>query len=71
MINRTAVQLRALADQMPTHRLVRLMTACQKGWYCSVAVAETVGRLVWGAWDRVYGVDSEHHDGRLYADLRR
>ncbi|WP_432121511.1 RapZ C-terminal domain-containing protein [Streptomyces sp. S1] len=35
--------------------------ACQGGRHRSVAVAETVGRIVWEAWGREYGVDIEHH----------
>ncbi|MFD7868176.1 hypothetical protein [Streptomyces sp. NPDC059783] len=61
LINRTAVQLRALADEVPVGRLARLTVACQGGRHRSVAVAETVGRLVWAAWDGAYGVEIEHH----------
>ncbi|MFE5729593.1 hypothetical protein ACFQ7A_01585 [Streptomyces sp. NPDC056528] len=49
LINRTAVQLRALADEVPVGPLVRLAMACQGGRHRSVAVAETVSRLVWEA----------------------
>ncbi|MEV7676446.1 RNase adapter RapZ [Streptomyces sp. NPDC088752] len=61
VILRTAVQLRALADEVPVGRLVRLTVACQGGRHRSVAVAETVARLVWEAWGGAYGVDIEHH----------
>ncbi|MFD5110321.1 RapZ C-terminal domain-containing protein [Streptomyces cinereoruber] len=61
LINRTAVQLRALADEVPVGRLVRLTVACQGGRHRSVAAAETVGRFVWEAWGGAYGVDIEHH----------
>ncbi|MFF6835942.1 hypothetical protein ACFY84_29525 [Streptomyces sp. NPDC012438] len=61
IIARTAVQLRALADETPAGRLIRLTVACQGGRHRSVAVAETVGRMVWEASDRAYGVDIEHH----------
>ncbi|MFC7965472.1 RapZ C-terminal domain-containing protein [Streptomyces cinereoruber] len=61
LILRTAVQLRALADETPVGRLVRLTVACQGGRRRSAAAAETVSRLVWEAWDRQYGVDIEHH----------
>ncbi|MGA4980277.1 RapZ C-terminal domain-containing protein [Streptomyces cinereoruber] len=61
LINRTAVQLRALADEVPVGRLVRLTVTCQGGRHRSVAAAEMVGRLVWEAWDGAYGVDIEHH----------
>ncbi|MFC8794800.1 hypothetical protein [Streptomyces cinereoruber] len=49
LILRTAVQLRALADERPVGRLVRLTVACQGGRHRSVAAAETVGRIVWEA----------------------
>ncbi|MFC7795359.1 RapZ C-terminal domain-containing protein [Streptomyces cinereoruber] len=61
LINRTAVQLYALADEVSVGRLVRLTVACQGGRHRSVAAAETVGRLVWEVWDGAYGVDIEHH----------
>ncbi|WP_329274020.1 RapZ C-terminal domain-containing protein [Streptomyces sp. NBC_00691] len=61
LINRTAVQLRALADEMPAGRLARLTVACKGGRHRSVAAAETVGCLVWEAWGGAYGVDIEHH----------
>ncbi|MFF5637332.1 hypothetical protein [Streptomyces sp. NPDC012825] len=61
VIFRTPVQLRALADEVPVGRLVRLTVACQGGRHRSVAVAQTVGRLVWEAWGGAYGVDIEHH----------
>ncbi|MFC8885847.1 hypothetical protein ACFT54_09830 [Streptomyces cinereoruber] len=61
IIARTAVQLRALADEVPAGRLVRLTVACQGGRHRSVAVAEEVGRRVWEAWGGEYGVDIEHH----------
>ncbi|MFC8013549.1 RapZ C-terminal domain-containing protein [Streptomyces cinereoruber] len=61
LITRTAVHLRVLADEVPVGRLVRLTVACQGGRHRSVAVAETVGRLVWEAWGGAYGVDIEHH----------
>ncbi|WP_208886715.1 RNase adapter RapZ [Streptomyces sp. PBH53] len=61
LIARTAVQLRALADEVPRGRLVRLTVACQGGRHRSVAVAEAVARRVWTAWDGRYGVDVEHH----------
>ncbi|MEW1906203.1 hypothetical protein [Streptomyces sp. NPDC086147] len=37
-ITLTAVQLRALADEVPVGRLVRLTVACQGGQHRSVAV---------------------------------
>ncbi|MGA5499346.1 RapZ C-terminal domain-containing protein [Streptomyces cinereoruber] len=61
LINRTAVQLRALAEEVPVGRLVRLTAACQGGRHRSVAAAEAVGLLVWEAWGGAYGVDIEHH----------
>ncbi|MEV7676712.1 RNase adapter RapZ [Streptomyces sp. NPDC088752] len=61
LFNRAAVQLRALADEVPVGRLVRLTVACQGGRHRSVAAAETVGRLVREAWGGAYGVDIEHH----------
>ncbi|MFJ7264980.1 hypothetical protein ACIQV2_33045 [Streptomyces globosus] len=61
LITRTAVQLRALADETPVGRLVRLTVACQGGRHRSVAAAEAVGRLVWEAWGGAYGVEIEHH----------
>ncbi|WP_318212426.1 hypothetical protein [Streptomyces sp. SJL17-1] len=61
LINRTAVQLRSLADEVPVGRLVRLTVACQGGRHRSVAAAETIGRLIWEAWDGEYGVEIEHH----------
>ncbi|MGA5499421.1 RapZ C-terminal domain-containing protein [Streptomyces cinereoruber] len=61
LISRTVVQLRALADEVPVGRLVRLTVACQGGRHRSVAAAETVDRLVWEAWGGAYGVDVEHH----------
>ncbi|MFJ4873251.1 hypothetical protein [Streptomyces sp. NPDC088757] len=61
IIARTALQLRALADEVPVGRLARLTVACQGGRHRSVAVAETVARLVWEAWGGEYGVDIEHH----------
>ncbi|MEW5659853.1 RNase adapter RapZ [Streptomyces cinereoruber] len=64
LINRTAVQLRALADEVSMGRLVRLTVACQGGRHRSVAAVETVGRLVWEAWGGAYGAGIEHH----YAD---
>ncbi|MFJ2060638.1 hypothetical protein ACIOMM_32570 [Streptomyces sp. NPDC087908] len=61
LINRTVVQLRALADEVPAGRLVRLTIACQGSRHRSVAAAETVGRLVWERWGGTYGVDIQHH----------
>lgn len=61
VIARTAVQLRALADEVPPGRLVRLTVACQGGRHRSVAVAEEVARRVWAAWGGEYGVEVEHH----------
>jgi RNase adaptor protein for sRNA GlmZ degradation len=61
VIARTVVQLRALADEVPTGRLVRLTVACQGGRHRSVAVAEAVAQRVWEAWGGEYGVDVEHH----------
>ncbi|MER5973328.1 RNase adapter RapZ [Streptomyces sp. NPDC002055] len=61
LIARTAVQLRALADEVPRGRLVRLTVACQGGRHRSVAVAEEVGRRVWTAWGGQRGVEIEHH----------
>jgi RNase adaptor protein for sRNA GlmZ degradation len=61
LINRTAVQLRALADEVPRGRLVRLTVACQGGRHRSVAVAEAVARRVWTAWGGACGVEVEHH----------
>ncbi|MCZ0983805.1 hypothetical protein O1L60_44370 [Streptomyces diastatochromogenes] len=61
LIGRTAVQLRALADEVPVGRLARLTVACQGGRHRSVAVAEAVGRQVWEAWGGRYGVEIEHH----------
>ncbi|MEW1906201.1 RNase adapter RapZ [Streptomyces sp. NPDC086147] len=61
VILRTAVQLRALVDEVPMGRLVRLTVACQGGRHRSVAVAEAVGLLVWEAWSGAYGVEIEHH----------
>ncbi|MFC8957565.1 hypothetical protein ACFT8P_33795 [Streptomyces sp. NPDC057101] len=54
LINRTAVQLRSLADEVPVGRLVRLTVACQGGGHRIVAAAEMVGRLIWEAWDGEY-----------------
>ncbi|MES9512193.1 RNase adapter RapZ [Streptomyces sp. NPDC000609] len=61
LIARTAVQLRALADEVPVGRLARLTVACQGGRHRSVAVAEAVARRVWTGWGGQYGVDVEHH----------
>ncbi|MFG2677038.1 hypothetical protein [Streptomyces sp. NPDC048445] len=61
LIARTAVQLRALADEVPTGHLVRMTVACQGGRHRSVAVAEAVARRVWAAWGGKYGVEVEHH----------
>ncbi|NEE35368.1 hypothetical protein G3M53_59370 [Streptomyces sp. SID7982] len=61
VIARTAVQLRALADEVPLGRLVRLTVACQGGRHRSVAVAEAVARRVWEGWGREYGIEVEHH----------
>ncbi|MGI5451398.1 RapZ C-terminal domain-containing protein [Streptomyces sp. CA-243310] len=61
LIARTAVQLRALADEVPRGHLVRLTVACQGGRHRSVAVAEAVARRVWTAWGGECGVDVEHH----------
>lgn len=61
LIAQTAVQLRALADEVPRGRLVRLTVACQGGRHRSVAVAEAVGLRVWTAWGGEYGVEVEHH----------
>ncbi|MFK0239160.1 RapZ C-terminal domain-containing protein [Streptomyces vinaceus] len=51
LIARTAVQLQALADEVPVGRLVRLTVVCQGGRHRSVAVANEVARLIWLAWD--------------------
>lgn len=61
LIDRTAVQLRALADEVPVGRLTRLTVACQGGRHRSVAVAEAVGHRVWAVWGGRYGVEIEHH----------
>ncbi|WP_173261037.1 RapZ C-terminal domain-containing protein [Streptomyces pacificus] len=61
IISRAAVQLRALADEVPVGRLARLTVACQGGRHRSVAVAEAVAREVWTAWSGEYGVEVEHH----------
>jgi UPF0042 nucleotide-binding protein len=61
IIDRTAVQLRVLADEVPSGRLVRLTVACQGGRHRSVAIAEAVAERVWEAWGGEYGVDVEHH----------
>ncbi|MGW2181225.1 RapZ C-terminal domain-containing protein [Streptomyces sp. NPDC001732] len=61
LVARTAVQLRALADETPRGRLVRLTTACQGGRHRSVAVAEAVAQRLWAAWGGEYGVEVEHH----------
>lgn len=61
LITRTAVQLRALADEIPHGRLVRMTVACQGGRHRSVAVAEAVARRVWAAWDGEHGIEVEHH----------
>ncbi|MEV6574841.1 RNase adapter RapZ [Streptomyces sp. NPDC051577] len=61
LIARTAVQFRALADEVPRGHLVRLTVACQGGRHRSVAVAEAVARRVWTAWGGACGVDVEHH----------
>lgn len=61
IIDRTAAQLRAVADEVPVGRLVRLTVACQGGRHRSVAVAEAVARRVWEAWNGEYGVEVEHH----------
>ncbi|MFF8732754.1 hypothetical protein ACF073_40770 [Streptomyces sp. NPDC015171] len=61
VITRTAVQLRALADETPRGRLVRLTVACQGGRHRSVAIAEAVAHRVWTAWGGAYGVEIEHH----------
>ncbi|MEV5203167.1 RNase adapter RapZ [Streptomyces sp. NPDC053720] len=61
LVDRTAVQLRALADEALRGRLVRLTVACQGGRHRSVAVAEAVGRRIWTAWGGEYGVEVEHH----------
>ncbi|MFE3996531.1 hypothetical protein ACFXPW_33335 [Streptomyces goshikiensis] len=61
LIGRTAVQLRALAEEVPVGRLVRLTVACQGGRHRSVAVAEAIARRVWTQWDGTRGVEVEHH----------
>ncbi|WP_345189123.1 RapZ C-terminal domain-containing protein [Streptomyces lavendulae] len=61
LIVRTAVQLQALAEEVPAGRLVRLTVACQGGRHRSVAVAEAVARRLWSAWGGEYGVEVEHH----------
>ncbi|MDP9616434.1 MULTISPECIES: RapZ C-terminal domain-containing protein [Streptomyces] len=61
LVTRTAAQLRALADEVPRARLVRLTVACQGGRHRSVAVAEAVAYRVWTAWDGECGVEVEHH----------
>lgn len=40
------------------HRFLNCASVVRKS---SVAVAETVARLVWEAWGGAYGVDVEHH----------
>ncbi|MEW1699379.1 RNase adapter RapZ [Streptomyces sp. NPDC091278] len=61
IIARTAVQLRVLADEVPSGRVVRLTVACQGGRHRSVAVAEAVARQVHAAWADGRSVDVEHH----------
>ncbi|MGN4163526.1 RapZ C-terminal domain-containing protein [Streptomyces sp. NEAU-PBA10] len=61
VIERTTVQLLALADEVPVGQVVRLTVACQGGRHRSVAVAEEVARRLWAAWGRERGVDVEHH----------
>ncbi|MCX4444848.1 RNase adapter RapZ [Streptomyces sp. NBC_01789] len=61
LINRTAIQLHLLADEVPVGRVARLTVACQGGRHRSVAVAEAVGRRVWAAMGGEYGVEIEHH----------
>ncbi|WP_333732573.1 RapZ C-terminal domain-containing protein [Streptomyces sp. IBSBF 3010] len=61
LINRTAVQLHLLVDEVPVGRVARLTVACQGGRHRSVAVAEAVGRRVWAAMGGDYGVEIEHH----------
>ncbi|ESQ01809.1 hypothetical protein B590_30038 (plasmid) [Streptomyces sp. PVA_94-07] len=61
VIERTAVQLLALADEVPVGQVVRLTVACQGGRHRSVAVAEEVARRLWAAWGGERGVDVEHH----------
>ncbi|MGW3492037.1 RapZ C-terminal domain-containing protein [Streptomyces sp. NPDC001054] len=61
VITRTAVQLRALADETPVGRLVRLTVACQGGRHRSVAIAEAVAHELHAQWGGEYGVDIEHH----------
>ncbi|MFD3533037.1 hypothetical protein [Streptomyces sp. NPDC058664] len=61
LINWTAVQLCALADEIPAGRLVRLTAAYQRGRHCSVAVAEAVGRQLREAWGGRYGVEIKDH----------
>lgn len=61
VIARTIVQMLALADEVPVHRLLRLTVTCQGGRHRSVAVAEEVGHGLWTAWGGERGVDIEHH----------
>ncbi|WP_191134345.1 RNase adapter RapZ [Streptomyces sp. col6] len=61
LINRTAIQLRLLVDEVPVGRVARLTVACQGGRHRSVAVAEAVGHRVWAAMGGEYEVEIEHH----------
>ncbi|MFI1314560.1 hypothetical protein ACH4TS_31160 [Streptomyces albidoflavus] len=61
VIARTIVQMLALADEVPVHRLLRLTVTCQGGRHRSVAVAEEVAHGLWTAWGGERGVDIEHH----------
>lgn len=61
VINRTAVQVRMWADEVPRGYLTRLTVACQGGRHRSVAVAEAVAHRVWTAWGGEHAVEVEHH----------
>ncbi|WP_411095619.1 hypothetical protein [Streptomyces sp. 021-3] len=61
VIDRTVVQLLALADEVPVGQVVRLTVACQGGRHRSVAVAEEVAHRLWTTWGGERGVDVEHH----------
>ncbi|MEU3181105.1 MULTISPECIES: RapZ C-terminal domain-containing protein [Streptomyces] len=61
VIESTAVQLLALADEVPVGPVAPLPVACQGGWHRSVAVEEEVAHRLRTTWGGERGVDVEHH----------
>ncbi|MBL3808373.1 RNase adapter RapZ [Streptomyces sp. BRB081] len=61
VIERTTVQLLAIADEVPVSQVARLPVACQRGRHRSVAVEEEVAHRLWTTWGGERGVDVEHH----------